>query len=79
MGCPRPNSAARIANDPAVAVEYQCPDRVNYGLPRLTAATSALVGEADEIGTKADIGARMSPVWGAGLAVGIVLEYSKPE
>ena len=38
--------------------------RVNYGLSRPTAATSAFRGKADEIGTITDIGQRMSAVEG---------------
>ncbi len=38
--------------------------RVNFGLSRPTAATSAFRGKADEIGTITDIGQRMSAVGG---------------
>ena len=56
-----------VRNRPDGSVEaglLECPFRVNFGLSRPTAATSAFRGEADEIGTKTDIGQRMSPVGG---------------
>ena len=40
---------------------------------------SGVGGEADEIGTKADSALECLPLGVAGVAVGIVLEYSKPE
>jgi hypothetical protein len=45
--------------------------RVNFGLSRPTAATSAFRGKADEIGTITDNGQRMSPVGGRA----VVLAY----
>jgi hypothetical protein len=42
----------------------QSPQRVNFGLSRPTAATSAFRGKADEISAKADVPVLMSAVGG---------------
>jgi hypothetical protein len=48
----------------ADAIRRICPFRVNFGLSRPTAATSAPEGEADEIRAKADVPVGMSAVGG---------------